>query len=112
MSASGRAACSLTEGGLYGSDPTQSEAAEQMDRTLITALVDLDGTVDLADEPVGSKETYGAREDPEGEDDDEGVTKVQQCGHELCDLQLQPTHAHTPHTYTHMHTHTHTHTHT
>ena len=62
---------------LHGSGTWQSEAAEQINGTLTSTLVNLDGAVDLADEPVGGKETDGAGEDPESEDNDEGVPKVQ-----------------------------------
>ena len=57
---------------------------------MIHGSVDLDGAVDPANEAVGGEETDGAGEYPEGEDDDESVTKVEQHGHKLSDLQLQP----------------------
>ena len=57
--------------------------------------VNLDRGVDLPDEHVGCIEADGAGEQPEGEDHQGRVAKVQQRGNELHNVQLEPqTHAH------------------
>lgn len=53
-----------------------------------TGSVYFDGSVDLAEEKVGSVKANGAGEQPEGEDHHKSVAKVQKRWNELCDLQL------------------------
>jgi len=50
--------------------------------------VNLDSRVDPADEGVGSVESNRAGHEPEGEDHQRGVAKVEKCRNELGDLQL------------------------
>lgn len=52
-------------------------------------LVDLDGSVDLADEEVRGVEADRPGQQPEGENHQSSVAEVQQCRNEFCDLQLQ-----------------------
>ncbi len=52
-------------------------------------LVDLDGRIDLSDEEESRVETDGAGQDPEGDYYDPGVSKVEQGGNELVDVQLR-----------------------
>lgn len=70
---------------------------------MVEGLVNLDSTIDSADEPVGGEEADSAGQDPESEDNDEGVSKVQQCWDKLCDLQLRNTQKHALHTHAHTH---------
>ena len=51
--------------------------------------VDFDLGVDLPDEDKGGPESDGSGENPEGEDDDEGVAEVEEGGDEGGDLELK-----------------------
>ena len=51
-------------------------------------LVDFDGAVDLPNEEERGVEADGARQQPEGDDHDDGVGEVEQGGHEFVNVQL------------------------
>ena len=59
---------------------------------MCTSLINLDGTVDLADEEIGRIEADGAGEHPERDHHQHRVAKVQQRWNELCDFQLKIKH--------------------
>ena len=54
-----------------------------------SSLVNLHLCVYLSDEWEWCEETYGPRQNPEGEDNDESVSKVQNCWYHSCDAQLK-----------------------